>query len=311
MLNTPVLFLIFNRPVTTSQVFAQIRKAKPAKLFVVADGPRPNNAEDKAKCRETRRIVTNGVDWKCEVKTLFREENRGCGHGPAEAIDWFFNQVEEGIVLEDDVWPSESFFPFCAELLERYRKDNRVRCITGTNFLAPSYPGEFSYLFSEFAGCWGWASWRRAWKGFDYSIASWKSAEMQTFFKDKFTERQCTFFKQIFNSVCNKECDIWDYQWWYHRLVNSGIDIIATRNLVKNIGFEPDATHTVIVRDDIRNMAPTETEFPLRHPEDIMIDHSYDKELSRKFYSVEVHKKRRLFARVVNRIKSISNFLPS
>jgi hypothetical protein len=170
--NTPVLFLIFNRPNTTEQVFEAIAKAKPRCLFVAADGPRTDKEGEAEKCQAVRDIIKR-VDWDCEVKTLFREQNLGCKEAVSSAITWFFEQVEEGIILEDDCLPSDSFFSFCAELLEKYRDDKRIMMISGDNFQDGIQRGDASYYFSSVPWIWGWATWRRAWRLYD--------REMQTF----------------------------------------------------------------------------------------------------------------------------------
>jgi GT2 family glycosyltransferase len=155
----PVLLIVFRRPDATRRVCATLRQARPEKLFVAADGPRPNRPDEAEQCREARRIAT-AVDWPCEVKTLFRDDNLGCGRAVSSAIRWFFDQVEEGIVLEDDCLPEASFFPYCAELLARYRHDTRVMHIAGYNPLPHGY-GDGSYYFSRLMQCWGWATWKR------------------------------------------------------------------------------------------------------------------------------------------------------
>ena len=176
-LTTPVLFLVFNRPDTTEKVFEAIRQAKPQKLFVAADGPRGNRLGEKEKCEQVRKIATT-VDWDCEVKTLFREKNLGCKFAVSSAIDWFFKNVEEGIVLEDDCLPSQSFFWFCQELLERYRNDERVMLIGGNN-RGVDFLKNHSYFFSKYVQIWGWATWRRSWEKYDSKIRKWKLVKEQ------------------------------------------------------------------------------------------------------------------------------------
>src|SRR5262249_20722231 len=158
----PVLFLIFNRPNTTARVMEAIRTAGPGRLYVAADGPRDGNADEAKRCAEVRRIATQ-VDWPCEVQTLFRERNLGCRQAVSSAITWFFEQEQEGIILEDDCLPSPSFFPYCAELLARFRNDERIMCITGCNFQQDMKGYPYSYYFSKYHHVWGWATWRRAW----------------------------------------------------------------------------------------------------------------------------------------------------
>ena len=167
--NTPILFLIFNRPDTTFKVFEEIRKIKPAKLYIAADGPRPNVIGEEEKCTASRNIIKQ-VDWDCDVKTLFREKNLGCKIAVSSAISWFFENVEEGIILEDDTFPTQSFFWFCQELLDFYRNDSRIMHISGNNFQLGKIRGEGSYYFSKYNHIWGWATWKRAWRFYDVSL---------------------------------------------------------------------------------------------------------------------------------------------
>src|SRR5688500_1827095 len=185
-LNVTVLLVIFNRPDTTRLVFEAIRNARPRRLYVAADGPRPGVAADNANCQEARKII-DSVDWQCEVKTLFREKNLNCGVAPSSAFTWFFQHEEEGIILEDDCLPSQSFFWFCQELLERYRNDTRVMHIGGNNFLNGwQKDKDYSYYFSRSGHIWGWATWRRAWKHFDFDISLYEKLKQQDYFSNFF-----------------------------------------------------------------------------------------------------------------------------
>ena len=178
MNNVPILFLIFNRPETTELVMGAIRAARPQKLYVAADGPRGGKAGEAKRCAEARVLATQ-VDWACEVRTLFRERNLGCRNAVSSAITWFFEHEPEGIILEDDCLPSNDFFPYCADLLERHRDDERVMAICGSAYadIGPNYPS--SYYFSYYADMWGWATWRRAWQHYDSGMKSWPSFKAQ------------------------------------------------------------------------------------------------------------------------------------
>ena len=159
---TPILFITFNRPDTTKRVFEAIKKIKPKKLFISADGPRENKVGEKQKCLTVRSIFDN-IDWDCEVKTLFQEKNLGCKIAATTAVTWFFQSVEEGIIIEDDCLPNKSFFLFCQKMLATYRKHEAIMHISGTNFQFGNKRGEASYYFSRCIHMWGWATWRRAW----------------------------------------------------------------------------------------------------------------------------------------------------
>ncbi len=241
----PVLFLLFNRPDTTAKVFEAIAKVKPAQLFVAADGSRPGERGEFEKCQITREIIQR-VDWDCEVKTLFHDENLGCKKAVSSAIDWFFEHVEEGIILEDDCLPSDSFFSFCAELLDTYRHDERIMMISGTNLQGGIQRGEASYYFSEIPHIWGWATWRRAWKMYDRDMASLPEFVRSGAMRDVFRDVNVRFhWAHRFISTYEGEVDTWDYQWMYSIFLSAGLSVCPQLNLVSNIGFGLNATHAV------------------------------------------------------------------
>lgn len=243
MLNTPILLLIFNRPDTTKKVFEAIREQRPKYLYVASDGPRSDNHDDIDLCRQCIDITSN-IDWPCEVKTLLRDTNLGCGLGPATAITWFFDHVDQGIILEDDVFPDQSFFYFCEQMLERYKHDHRMMHISGCYFLeAHGEPSLQSYYFTKHIHVWGWASWKRAWKLYDYKMKDLSILESNERLS-KYYGGYSIFWKDIFRGMKNRGDDIWDYQWMFSIYKNDGIAINPTINLTKNIGFNSNATHT-------------------------------------------------------------------
>jgi hypothetical protein len=241
--DTPILFIIFNRPDTTKRVFAEIIKYKPSQLFIAADGSRMDKAGEKEKCEETRRITEN-IDWPCEVKRLYRNKNLGCKLAVSGAIDWFFKNVEEGIILEDDCLPNASFFNFCKEMLRLYKHDNKVMCISGDNFLPQEMQKKDEYHFSKYIHIWGWATWRRAWKNYDVSMKDWpqimKNGIINKYF-DNILEK--IYWQTLFNAVYRDRIDTWDYQFLYHVWKNNGVSIVPGKNLVTNIGFGINAVH--------------------------------------------------------------------
>lgn len=283
--NTPVLFIIFNRPAVTRQVFDRIRQAQPPRLYVAADGPRAGHGEERA-CEETRAIVKE-VDWECEVKTLFREENVGCGLGPKTAIDWFFEQEEAGIILEDDCLPSPSFFPYCAALLEKYRHDTRIMHIGGSNFQYGYVPDpDYSYYYSYFSHEWGWATWRRAWRLYDYQIATYPEIKRKGYLDSYFSnylEKKYRLSKTD-KTYAGKDVNWWDYQWDYTKFINHGLSIIPNQNLVTNIGFGEDATHTKSSRDVRRQNLASDMPFPLVHPPYVIRNAKADERYFRNFF---------------------------
>ena len=243
-IKTAVLFLVFNRPDTTTKVFQMIRQAKPPRLYVAADGARNNKVGEEEEIAKVREIATN-VDWPCEVKTLFRDKNLGCKKAISEGITWFFENEEQGIILEDDCLPHLDFFNFCENLLDYYAEDEKVVCITGDNFQNNQRRGDASYYFSIYNHCWGWATWKRAWKHYQGDIPFWpewiKKKSWFNLFPDKI-ERH--YWEHVFKRVHEGKIDSWAYPWaasiWYR----GGLTATPNTNLVSNIGFGRDSTHT-------------------------------------------------------------------
>ncbi len=241
--STAILFLVFNRPETTARVFEAIRTAKPPRLYVAADGPRAKRKGEASTVAKVRQIAT-AVDWPCEVKTLFRDENLGCKRSVSEAITWFFDNEEQGIVLEDDCLPHPDFFGWCETLLNRYAHDDRVWVITGNNFQHGIRRGEASYYFSRYNHVWGWASWRRAWQKSDMAIAFWPEWKKSESWKASWDDGVArAYWEKIFERTYRAEIDTWDYSWtasvWYH----GGLTATPNVNLVSNIGFGKDPQH--------------------------------------------------------------------
>ncbi len=242
-INTPILFLIFNRPDTTSEVFKEIRKATPKKLFIAADGSRPNIPGEKEKCDEVRKIIEH-IDWDCEIKTLFRNENIGCKSAVSGAISWFFNHVEEGIILEDDCKPNESFFSFCQIMLDRYRDDNRVMMISGTNYLFNTEKDyKIDYFFSRYYAIWGWATWKRAWKMYNIEMKKWPYYRKKNYLWNIYRNWKIEFFfRNMFDLAYTNKVNTWDIQWVYTCIFQNTLAIVPIYNLISNIG--EDGTHT-------------------------------------------------------------------
>lgn len=259
MFNTPILFLIFNRPDTTKQVLAKIRAVKPKNLYIAADGPRPGKEGEDDLCKETKRSVLEGIDWDCEVKTLFRKENKGCGLAVSEAITWFFENVEEGIILEDDCLPSLSFFYYSEYCLNRYRNNFTIMHIGGNNFI-DAKRGNNTYFYSAFNHVWGWATWRRAWNFYKYDLKKINMEEIHRtvnyYFPLPLSEQWLSFYK----SLLVNEIDTWDYQWTFCIWLNRGLSIYPNVNLVSNIGFGPGATHTIDATNKFSNLPCYEIE---------------------------------------------------
>lgn len=242
MLDTPVLFLIYRRPDTTLQVFNQIRKAQPRQLFVVADGPKPDRPEETELCRQARAIIDQ-VDWDCEVKTNYSDVNLGCRERVSSGITWFFEHVEEGIILEDDTVPDVSFFKYCKRLLKHFRYDERVMMVSGYNSLE-LWPCEGSYFFTRMGKVWGWATWKRAWDYYDPELTLYHKltqAQVRSLF---YSYYEYIHYRSLFEGVLKDKYDSWGYQWHFACLSQNGLAMVPDRNLVSNIGFDQRGTHT-------------------------------------------------------------------
>jgi hypothetical protein len=240
-LATPVALVVFNRPEPTARVFERVRAARPATLLVIADGPRAGHPEDAARCARVREIVTR-VDWPCELLTNFSEANLGCKRRVSTGLDWVFATVGEAIVLEDDCVPHPTFFGFCEAMLARYRDDERVAMIGGTNYLHRT-PGPASYLFSRYFAIWGWATWSRAWQHYDLAMADWPARRgdgtVAYAYPQPYMRRHVT---AMFDAAHAGALDTWDVQWFYACLVNSGLCVVPHVNQIANIGYV--GTHT-------------------------------------------------------------------
>ena len=265
-LKTPVAFIIFNRPDATAKVFNEIAKARPPKLLVVGDGPRVSRLGEAERVAAARAIIKM-VDWPCEVLCNFSEVNLGCKLRVSSGLDWVFKQVPEAIILEDDCVPNETFFQFCEELLDRYRLDERVGMVSGDNFQFGHTHTEDSYYFSRYTHIWGWATWRDRWVDhYDVNMTKWPkvrdAGELRSFINDK---KEAAMWATIFEQVYQGKIDTWDYQWTLANWISNRLCILPQVNLISNIGFNADATHTIGV-SDLANLPRLPVNFPLKHP---------------------------------------------
>ena len=261
-LKTAVLFIVFNRLDTTKQVFNAIQKAKPPKLYIAADGARNNKEGESEKVNAVRDFILKNIDWKCEIKTLFREKNLGCKYAVSSAITWFFDNEEKGIILEDDCLPSQSFFWFCEELLELYNNDMRVWHIGGNNFQNGIKRGDADYYFSKYNHVWGWASWANRYKLYDVELNNVKDSG---FIKSTFSNKLAIeYWNYIYKKVKAKKIDTWDYQWTFTIWLNNGLAILPNLNMITNIGFGDDATHTKNDEKVMENFELTITSHPFQ-----------------------------------------------
>jgi hypothetical protein len=276
-MKTPVAFIIFNRPDTTARVFEAIRQAKPPLLLVIADGARTSKVGETEKCAATRAII-DGVDWECEVRTNYSDMNLGCKRRVSSGINWVFEQVEEAIILEDDCLPHPTFFDYCDELLEKYRDDTRIMSISGDNFQFGRKRTSDSYYFSRYNHIWGWATWRRAWRHYDVNMKLWHTIRDGGWLNDILDNHSVMkVWQKNFQSVYDGKVDTWDYQWIFACWTQSGLTILPNVNLISNIGFGSEATHTKNSDSKFANLPIEDIFFPLKHPEFIIQNTNADR----------------------------------
>lgn len=239
-----VLMLVFNRPTTTAKVLQAVRQARPPRLYVAADGPRRGNLNDELQSNLVRQLF-DSVDWPCKVHTRFSSQNLGCRVAVSSSIAWFFQNEEQGIILEDDTLPSEGFFEFCDEMLRRYKDDERIFSISGSSLVQPWFKSSCTYVYSKYACVWGWASWRRAWNRYEESISDWPKIKAD---KDPLPSMPTGFARRywslVFDLVHSRSIGTWDHQWVYAHWKHSGLSVLPANNMILNLGFGDGATHT-------------------------------------------------------------------
>ncbi|UFQ99155.1 hypothetical protein [Pseudomonas wenzhouensis] len=300
-LNTAVLFLVFNRLDTTKQVFEAIRQAKPPRLYIAADGARETKEGEAEKVQAVREYVMENIDWDCEVKTLFREKNLGCKYAVSGAITWFFENEEQGIILEDDCLPSQSFFWYCESLLNHYGEEKRVFSISGNlreNYEVLSGGGVYR---SHFFNMWGWATWRHQWQKYSVDFFDLEGDEFLKNYSFLNYRGGLRYWIDILNKMKGASINTWDYQAMFLSFSESLYNLYPSVNLVKNLGFGEDATHTF----DSKSLASRigNSDFILTEPlilldEMVLIDDIFYDEYSVKSY----------LYRVVRRLKRVLRF---
>ena len=285
-IKSAVLLILFNRPELTEKVFNRIRTAEPPRLYLSFDGPRAGNTTDSEKIEMVKDLASK-ADWPCDVKTLIHEVNQGCGPAVKMAIDWFFSHETEGLIFEDDTLPDPSFFSFAEALLEKYRWDTRVGMIAGTNHL-PNLQVTDSYLFSRNKACWGWATWRRAWAGMDFAMEWRTSAHAPAILENMGISRgHKNHWKKALKQIDAGAVSAWDWQWYFSLAAQNQLTIFPASNLIANIGFGPQATHTT----GVAKLTWTRTEplaFPLKHPSFTVPNAGWDFEFERTKFSAQL-----------------------
>lgn len=261
-----VLVLAFNRPDTTAAVIDSLRATRPAHLYFAVDGARPGRPGEQDLVQKVQGAVER-IDWPCRTRTLFRGSNLGCKRAVSEAISWFFDEVESGIILEDDCVAHPSYFRFAAELLHRYRDDERIAMVSGNNFQFGRNGTTFSYYYSRYTHIWGWATWRRAWKRFDFGMSGWPERKRDGWLQHLLgDDRHARYWSDIFDETHGDLNTSWAYRWIYSVWLHEGLTILPAVNLVTNIGFGAQATNNLRRGSRYASIPALPMEFPLRHP---------------------------------------------
>ena len=288
-MDVPILLLVWKRPKHTKRVIDSIKKISPKKIYISCDGPIEDNQENKLLIEKVRKVIFKEINWKCNIYTNFSKYNKGCKSAVVDGINWFFTYEDEGIIIEDDCLPSIDFFYYCESLLEKYRNDERIWSICGNGYQNDLSQNKESYFFSKYTDIWGWATWKRCWKFYDPDIESWTNNRNQPLFKDLFNcPRELRYWNKIFDKLYyKKKPDTWDYQWQYLCFIKSGLSCMPFVNLVQNIGFGKDATHT---QEDPFKFASNLKEvgklnFPLKHPSEFIASSVCDEKLQKLFFS--------------------------
>lgn len=302
-MKTPVVLIIFNRPDQTEKVFEVIRQAKPPKLLVIADGSRAERPGEAQKCAAARAVIDR-VDWDCEVFKNYSDVNLGCDPRISSGLNWVFETVEEAIILEDDCVPDPTFFRYCEELLERYRHDARVMNISGQNVLFGRHQTEYSYYFSRYTLCWGWASWRRAWQYFDIDVKLWPEIRDQNLIKNVLVDPYAVkVWERTVQLLYDGYLTGWDFKWMFACWLQNGFCILPNGNLVTNIGHGSEATHTNDEKSPYNNMLVEAMSFPLKHPPFVIRNLEADKFTQRTLFDYDPN----FFKKAQNKLKKILN----
>lgn len=276
-ISTPVVIIVFNRPDKARRILERIAEAQPPELFVIADGPRKYSSDDQKLCKETRDLFEE-VDWDCVVHRNYSSANLGLRDRFSTGLSWVFSKTERAIILEDDCLPHKDFFLYCDALLEKYDDNNKVMDITGTNVFEFWNNNEQDYFFSHHGMIWGWATWQDMWEKYDPQMNSWQKESVREQVREQIDDDTVfRYVKRIFDKVYTQEIDTWDYQWGFAKILQSGLSVVPSKNLISNIGFGSGTHHNNSDEIDPRANIPTHgLSFPLNHPEEIATDVAYD-----------------------------------
>jgi len=301
-LKTAVLFLVFNRLDTTKQVFQAIRQAKPPRLYVAADGARSYKDGEHEKVEAVRKYIIQNIDWDCKIDTLFRDQNLGCKYAVSEAITWFFKNEERGIILEDDCLPSQSFFWYCEELLVKYNDNETIYLVSSDSRGSEHFGMKEDYGFCKYPLIWGWASWARVWDNYDTELEDWPKQKRVLPTSISSHKPTVMFWKEIFQRMFDNQIDTWDYQLCYLTFKNRGKCIVPRVNLVSNIGFGVDATHTIDDKSKNANRKRYDINIPLNHSPSLSSEKKINKYYDRNEFFSE---SKPVISRIIDKITRI------
>lgn len=276
MFKVPIVYVCFNRPKLTKKTFEYIKKIKPSKLFLILDGPRKSNKQDKINCPKVKKIIQN-INWKCKVYKNFSKENLGLKNRFFTGLDWVFNIANEAIILEDDCLPHDDFFYFCEAMLKKYKNSNKVKFITGNNFQDQKKTDKISedYYFSKYSHIWGWATWKKTWHDVKREDNYWKNKIFNSDFDMmKSTAKEKKYWKNMYKSVLNNKLNSWAIYLLFSIWKNKGLTVTPKINLIKNLGLS-SGTNTINldIKLDISNKNLNK---PLKHPKIIKVNFKKD-----------------------------------
>jgi hypothetical protein len=272
----PVLLIVWRRPEQLRQVLAGLRQVRPQTVYVACDGPNSSRPKESQKVAQVKEVIDCEIDWPCRVVKRYQRENIGCRNSVVQAIDWFLDEVGEGIILEDDCVPNPDFFRYCAELLARYRHDSRIWSVCGSNFQLGNRRGDAEYYFSIHGDSWGWATWKRAWRHYHAAEGNWKEFRDSGAMGNVLTNpHERRYWTAILDDLFVRGIpDAWDYQWWLAGWMNHALHVWPNHSLISNIGFGADGTHTI--SKTVFSELPTQALKALTHPRFVLPDRAAD-----------------------------------
>lgn len=295
-----VLYCCYNRPEIVIKSIKHLNNSSINKIYIFRDGPK-NNIKDKINCEKVAKIIKN-FKFECKVVYKINQKNLGCRIGIQRAINWFFRNEKQGIILEDDIIPTKNFFGFMNYCLERYKNDSRIMMVSGTNYMGSKVESN-KYFYSEHFLIWGWATWKRAWKKYDPDMRLWNKKSTKLKIKRKFTDLEYKFLENKFNSLKTIYKDTWDIQWYFNCLYNNGLTIMPEANLVTNIGKE--GTHdgpylkTLFLKFGSINLKR------IISPKNIIVNRNFDLMMHKKFNMINFFERmfNFFYIRIVNLFK--------